>query len=232
MPDYTNLNQKFRNHYEKTKLQGEQLVKKYEKETKVRCRIFRPSTIAGKLIENVKGEIYKFDVFYGWAYFFLKYKAKEYKNNLNSIYDENMIMNARIAINNAAGLNIVPVDFAAKVLYQVCKQDIAGDYFHLVSDQETSHKLYLGKILEILNITGFSFVEGIPTDLNAFERFYYKTVDSVFTPYIHQKEINFNTDNLQELYAQQNLYCPVINEENLKILLGFAKTKNFGLVMK
>ena len=68
-----------------------------------------------------------------------------------------------------------------------------------------------------------------PEDLNAEERFYYKTVGDIFTPYIHQDAINFNVDNLQDLYAQEDLRCPEINEENLKHLLSFAKSKNFGL---
>lgn len=158
-PDYTKLDQPFRNHYEKTKLQGELLVKEYQKSTGVRCRIFRPSIIVGKLMENVKGEICKYDTIYGWAYFFLKWKLKNQSDIIHTVYDNNVEVNLRIAVNSTTGLNLVPVDFAAKMMYQVCKQDLNGDYFHLVNAQETNNALVARKILELFNITGYELVK-------------------------------------------------------------------------
>ena len=231
-PDYTNINQSFRNHYEKTKLQGEILVKEYQKSTGVRCRIFRPSIIVGKLIENIKGEVSKFDTIYGWAYFFLKWKIKNESNLVDSVYDKNVNVNLRVALNTTTGLNLVPVDFVAKMLYQVCKQDLEGDYFHLVNNQETNNEFAIGKIFELFNISGYELVDSIPENLNPLENFYYKTIGNVFTPYITQKEIKFNTDNLQEISKQQNLYCPEINDNNIQILLDYAKSKNFGVKME
>ena len=231
-PDYTNINQSFRNHYEKTKLLGELLVKEYQQKTGVRCRIFRPSIIIGKLIENIKGEICKFDTIYGWAYFFLKWKANYQSSDINTVYDKNVSVDLRIALNTTTGLNMVPVDFVAKMMYQVCKENLEGDYFHLVNNQETNNALTLKKIFELFNITGYKIVKSIPENLNSLESFYYKTIGNVFTPYVTQKEINFNTDNLQEIYAQQNLSCPAVDENNLQVLLNYAKSKNFGLTMK
>lgn len=230
-PDYTNLNQNFRNHYEKTKLQGELLVRDYQKRSGVTCRIFRPSTISGKLLEDKKGEIYKFDVFYSCAHFFLKLKQRSYTGNIDNIYDEKVEMNIRIAVNFNAGLNIVPVDFASKVLYHVCKNDIEGSYFHLVNNEETSTTSYLGQIMKMLNITGYEFVDEIPEDLNPLEKFFYKSIGRIFTPYFIQDEINFATTNLQEFYTQQNLHCPKVDEENFQILLEYAKTRHFGLAV-
>jgi len=229
LPDYTNINQSFRNHYEKTKLQGELLVKEYQELTGVRCRIFRPSIIVGKLIENKKGEICKFDTIYGWAYFFLKWKTKDESAIIDAVYDKNVNVNLRIALNTTTGLNLVPVDFVAKMLYQVCKQNIKGDYFHLVNNQETNNAMAIKKIFELFNITGYDLVETIPENLNSLESFYYKTIGNVFTPYITQGKMDFNTDNLKEISAQQNLYCPEVTGNNLQILLDYAKSKNFGL---
>lgn len=229
-PDYSNINQSFRNHYEKTKLQGELLVRKYQELTGVRCRIFRPSIIVGKLIENTKGEVSKFDTIYGWAYFFLKWKIKNEANVTTSVYDKNVTVKLRIALNTNTGLNLVPVDFVAKMMYQVCKTDLKGDYFHLVNNQETNNAFAIKKIFKLFNITGYELVDSIPEDLNPLESFYYKTIGSIFTPYITQKEIIFNTDNLNEIYTQQNLQCPEINDDNLQLLLDYAKSKNFGLM--
>ncbi|MCP4521319.1 MAG: NAD-dependent epimerase/dehydratase family protein [Cytophagales bacterium] len=232
-PDHSNINQGFRNHYEKTKLQGELLVKEYEKNTGVKCRIFRPSTISGNLLENKKGTIYKFDVFYAAASYFLRLKMKIHSDvkDLNLIYEKETKLNLRVLVNLNAGLNIVPADFVSKILYQVCKQDIDGDYFHLVNNQETKHHFYLNEILKMLNITGCTFVDTLPQDLSPDEEFYYKTIGKILTPYIHQEEMNFDVSNLQSLYQDQKINCPEIDKKNFEILLNFAKSKNFGVTI-
>lgn len=231
-PDYVNMDQTFRNPYERSKLQGELLVKEYEKKQGVPCRIFRPSTIGGRLLENNKGGIPKFDVFYAWAAFFLRWKMKTSCEYLEDLYDKKTTFDVRIAINESAGLNIVPVDFAAKVMYQVAARNIEGTHFHLVNNQETRHNFYLKTLLESFNIDGFKFVDQKPADLNKLESFYYKTVGDIFTPYIGQEAIDFNIDNLKALYDEVNLSCPAINDENFDTLIAFAKEKNFGLPVK
>ena len=47
-PTDVDLHQKFRNPYEKTKLQAEILFREYAYRRKTKCYIFRPSTIAGR----------------------------------------------------------------------------------------------------------------------------------------------------------------------------------------
>ncbi len=227
-PDYTNLDQEFRNPYEKSKLQGEILVRAFQLRTGIKCRIFRPSTICGRLIEQKKGAINKFDIFYGWAAFFLRWKMKSL-NHIEDIYSNTLETDLRITVHKNAGLNIVPVDFCAKVLYQVCIQNIEGGYFHLVNEVETPHEFYLTRLLEAINLSGFSFVNSIPNNLSSLENFYHKTIGTIFEGYLIQNTIRFNTSNLQDLYKRLNLYCPPIDEENFNYLVGYAKSKNFGI---
>ncbi|WP_378186840.1 SDR family oxidoreductase [Aquimarina sp. W85] len=227
-PDYTNMDQEFRNPYEKSKLEGELLVHEFAKKTGIRYRIFRPSTISGRLLEQKKGAINKFDVFYGWVAYFLKWKLPKLQN-VENLYTEEIASDIRIAINKNAGINIVPVDFAAKVLYNVCKHNIAGQNFHLVGEEETPHEYFLTNLLKDIAVTDFSFVKAIPTDPNPFEQHYYATVGAIFTGYLVQDPIYFKTDNLQDLYKKLNLECPKINDENLAHLVSYAKSKNFGI---
>lgn len=228
-PDYTNTKVGFRNHYEKTKLQGELLVNAYQNETGVRCRIFRPSIIVGKLMEDLKGEICKFDTIYGWAFFFLKWKLKNVCSSISSVYSKQVQLPIRIAINTFSGLNLVPVDFAAKMLYKICKLNLNGTYFHLVNNEETNNALVLKKIFELFSISGYELVKEVPKNLNALENFYYKTIGNIFTPYVTQESMNFNTDNLLDIPANEQIYCPVVEENALEILLNYAKSKNFGI---
>jgi nucleoside-diphosphate-sugar epimerase len=111
-PDYINLNQGFRNPYERSKLETEVLVRERSKETGLKCKFFRPSTISGRLMEDPAGSANKFDVFYSWAAFFLHLKTKQ----LDAIdYSTPVTLDARILFNPYSGLNIVPADYAAKV---------------------------------------------------------------------------------------------------------------------
>lgn len=68
-PDYINPKVVFRNHYEKTKLISEMLVRDFERKSNVRCLYFRLSIVCGRLITKPYGVMYKFDVFYDWLVF-------------------------------------------------------------------------------------------------------------------------------------------------------------------
>ena len=229
-PDYVNLNQGFRNPYERVKLEAEIGVREFQKETGIKCRYFRPSTICGRLMEHELGATPKFDVFYLWAAFFLRWKMKLLNNETSlDVYETPLEMDLRFWGNREAGLNIVPVDYVVKAMWEVCKQNAHGESFHLVGDREALHFNYTADILEWLNITGPTFVDEEPTNLNRLESFYYKTVGKIFMPYAIQDPIYFLTENLTAVTTQANLTCPPIDHENLQILLNYAKKHQFGL---
>jgi len=123
------------------------------------------------------------------------------------------------------------VDYVVKAMWEVCKQNAPGESFHLVGDQETLHFDYSVGILDWLNITGPTFVDEEPTNLNRIESFYYKTVGKIFMPYATQDPIHFLTDNLTAVTTTANLTCPPIDTQNLQILLNYAKKHQFGLSM-
>jgi nucleoside-diphosphate-sugar epimerase len=137
-PDCINSNESFRNPYERSKLLAELRVREFASNTGIQCRYFRPSIICGKLIENHIGETNKFDVFYAWAAFFLHLKLGT-KPNWTDRYGENCDLPIRICCSPASGLNIVPADFAAKLMWQTCLQGHAETSFHLVNDQESGN---------------------------------------------------------------------------------------------
>lgn len=228
MPDYINLNEGFRNPYEKSKLEAEILFRNFAKDKKLKHKIFRPATICGRLIENPIGSINKFDVFYGWAAFFLRYKLKHIKS-ISNLYSESFNMPIRLAINKKSGLNIVPADFAGKIIYSVFARDEKDVSYHLANDKETPHSLYIDQILTGLNISGYSFVDKEPSDQSVIEKFHYKTVGQIFAPYTLSNSITFDVSNLKPLQRKIALECPPVNEENFSKLLKFAIKHNFGL---
>jgi nucleoside-diphosphate-sugar epimerase len=228
-PDFSNINQGFRNPYEQIKLEAELVVQEFQQKTGIRCRYFRPSTISGRLLEKELGATPKFDVFYLWAAFFLRWKMKMVGNDMTQLYETPVEMACRYWGNRQAGLNIVPVDFVVKGMVEICMQNAPGDSFHLANSQETPHELYTAVILDALNINGPQFVDKMPKNLNRLESFYYKTVGKLFMPYAIQEPINFLPTNTTHIFNNADLTCPAVDENDLYILLDYAKKQLFGL---
>lgn len=223
-PTYTNFEQEFRNYYEKTKLKAEVVVKENLKN--IPYKIFRPSTISGRLIEGRLGSTPKFDVFYSWGAFFLRYKEKLLKK-INAM-DDVLNVDFRFCASKNSGLNIVPADFVAKSIYDISLHDKRqNESYHLVNQEETPHSMYLMMLLETMNIKGASMVDKIPANQNSLEKFYYKTVGKIFTPYIAKDPMLFDTSNIS---YNKPLSCPEVNKDRFLILMDYAKSKNFGLL--
>ena len=216
----------FRNPYENSKLQAELLVRQFEKEYQIPSYIFRTSILAGRLIEKNIGQIHKYDVFYGWTQFFIKTQESLLPNGVD-IYSTPVQMNIRIMGSAKSTLNIIPADYAAKASIEIMSKEIIKySSFHLVNTHETE---FIKPILKFLNIQGYSFVNEIPSELNKIEKLYYRSVGRLFNDYMQNEgEVYFNYDSLIES-LNGNVVCPRINEDQLLVLLEYAKKNNFGL---
>ena len=227
-PDYVNLRETFRNYYEESKLIAEDYFRKYAIEKKLKYRVFRPVGICGRLIEKPIGSICKYDLFYGWAAFFLKEKLKIH-GSFEGIYKKSTSLPIRITCNLEEGLNVVPADYAAKIIYAVCMYDDPGKSYHIINNKEIANKIYLPLILDELNIEDWGFIAEIPANKNHYEKLYYKTVGKIFTPYLIFRQGHFSDKNLANIYKKNSLRCPAINIGNTKKLLAYAKKHYFGL---
>jgi len=225
-PDLVNPSAQFRNPYEQTKLEAEIQVRRFAARSSTRCRYFRPSAICGRLLEQPRGAICKFDVFYAWAAFLLRLKRKQ--AGISDAADPG-VLDMRICYNRASGLNIVPADFAAKVMCSVCEQDDPGESYHLVNNAETPHELYIPQMLRTIGVSGVTHVPRIPEDQNGQEKLYYKSVGAFYTPYITCGEMRFDAGNLQHVLSRDGLSCPAIGHREFALLMAYAKLHDFGL---
>jgi hypothetical protein len=226
-PDYINFNQDFRNHYEYTKLLGEVLVREECSKIGLKFRVFRSSTICGRLIEGTLGSANKFDVFYAFAAFFTRLKSRTL--SLNEIYDKPMEINCRILYNQDSGLNIVPADYCAKVMNFICNQSLSGDSFYLTNEEEVLHSFYINKMLESVNVKGVVRADKIPSDPNQVESFYHKTIGNIFNPYVISKPMLFNHPEVEYILKENDIKCPEIDINNFNYLMEFAKKSNFNM---
>lgn len=222
-PDVIDFNVKFRNSYERRKLETEVMVREHCRKKGLRLRVFRPSTICGRLIEEPIGAVTKFDVFYAWVAWFLRLKIKSGIPS-GKLYETPLEVNLRTACRADSGLNIVPADYAAKVMYQVCIQNRPGNSYYLVHATEIPHYIYMKWMLDYIKIAGVSYVDNIPKDLNEIEKLYYKTVGGVFTGYISSAPMLFDVGNIS--FFEHRLS---IDKNKFETLLSYARRRAFGL---
>ena len=225
-PDYVNLDAKFRNSYEQTKLQAEVNVRQFCKENAINYIIHRPSIVCGRLIEPVLGLTYKFDIFYSCAAFLLNAKKLIHGDmSVEELLDTHMNIPMRVKYSSDSGLNIVPADYVAKAMVSTIFDDKYNKSVHLVNDEETLHSLYIPLVEKAVNASGSIRVDEEPKDKNIVERMYYRSVGRIFTPYITSKSMFFDKSNMEGI----DLECPKIDEEKFNILMNYARSKNFGL---
>ncbi len=231
LPDAVGFEQGFRNPYERSKLKAEVLVRQFCRDRGVRCRVFRPSTICGRLIEPPGGATSKFDVFYEWIAFFLRLKLRMLPAGADRYATESTLGRFRMCYKPTSGLNIVPADYAAKLMYQVWAQGSAGDSFHLVNDAETPHALYIDQLLATIRLSGIVQVPEVPTDPTKNEALYYRHVGLIYTPYVTSEPMVFDTATVEPARMAAGLACPPVDAAALATLIDFARPRDFGLML-
>nr|VFJ64687.1 MAG: Nucleoside-diphosphate-sugar epimerase [Candidatus Kentron sp. DK] len=225
-PDYVNLEANFRNSYERTKLQAEVNVRQFCKENAIDYLIYRPSIVSGRLMEEVLGLTYKFDIFYSCAALLL-YAKKVIHNDLSldKLLDVHVEIPMRAQYSNESGLNIVPVDYVAKVMMYTILEDVYNRSIHLVNGEETPHRVYIPLIEKAVNSSGVVRVDEEPKNKTIIEKMYYRSFGKMFTPYITGKSMYFDTSNIDNIKIE----CPKVDEKGFNTLMEYAKSRNFGL---
>lgn len=218
----------FRNPYERSKLEAEMLVREaYAKGRLKQVKVFRPATICGRLLEPMAGQTNKFDIFYAWLAFFLRLKFKMLGR---ADYEHYAELDIRVCFNPAAGLNVIPADYAAKALIEVARSDAKEQDFHLAAPRESSNQAGIPLMFDFIKVALPPFVSHIPEALTSLERLYYeKSVGKIYTPYISSPTMNFDVESLWACLPESFPNCPLAEGANLITLLQFARQHNFGI---
>jgi nucleoside-diphosphate-sugar epimerase len=227
-PDYVNGGEGFRNPYEETKLRAEIAVRRFARERGQQCRYFRPSIICGRLMELPLGSICKFDVFYSLAVFLYRLKLQVLRDPRGAL-EMPLHLDLRVNCSPGGSLNIVPVDYVAKAIYEVCLTGGRAGSYHVVNDRETPHRVLFPLILDALNVHGVHLTEGLPEDPNRQEALLYRTVGAVFGPYVEAGPMLFDTSSLAEALRSTGLRCPPVDARTFPMLMAYAREQAFGL---
>lgn len=200
----------YRNFYEASKHAAEKYLVKAGKTSAIPIQILRPSVLGGNIFDKPNFFISKYMVFYLFAKFFHKSTSSD---------------TVRIQANTDSKLNIIPTDYAAKVITKVFDTHISQ--LNIVNSTGTNIFNGITKILETVNFKSFKLTQELMDTASEFEssleQFYYETIGVHLTPYLTSIPQEWDTTLLESI-----LPLPKYNlEEYLVATVEFAKSNGF-----
>ncbi|OHD36585.1 MAG: hypothetical protein A2015_02890 [Spirochaetes bacterium GWF1_31_7] len=206
---YDNSCDAFRNPYEhyKNKLENE-IINLCGSQNRP-YQILRPSVVCGRMLETPLYYTTKFDVIYGWTKFFWSLKQRGVNETV------------RVRVGSETRLNIVAVDYIAKVVSEVYNDD-SVEFLNIVSERSDSNRCFYKTMLNAMGIDNFIFVDDIPADQTMVERTYYKLYDKVYGPYNNSISNEYDTAHLKSVIPDSMRTPPDYGQ-----LAVFAMNHNF-----
>jgi nucleoside-diphosphate-sugar epimerase len=208
-----NFEPKHRNAYENAKFYSESFIAEECKKIGLPFQILRPSVIGGKML-GVENQYFipKYMVFYLLAKFFhFTSQRKSEQENIRFIVNEDTV------------LNIIPVDYVAKVIVNTFdKGDI--EQLNIVNYKSFNVVDGLQLIMREVGYTNFTLIQN-PLDFkykNAIEKLYYETIGKHLSPYFTTAANEYDTTLLNSI-----LEIPTLDQEAFTNMIRYAKRNNF-----
>jgi nucleoside-diphosphate-sugar epimerase len=202
-----------RNAYENAKFHSENFIADQCKAIGLPYQILRPSVIGGKMLGAENNYfISKYMVFYLLAKFF--HFTAQRRNDQE---------NVRFIINETTGLNIIPVDYVAKVIVKTFERnDILQ--LNIVNDKSFNFAKGLQLIMKEVGYTNFTLIKNT-VDFeykNTIEKLYYESIGKHLKPYFITPPNEYDTVLLNSI-----LEIPQIDNNAFTNMIRYAKLNNF-----
>ena len=211
--NYHNKEPKYRNFYEASKHAAEKFLRIEGNKLGVEIQILRPSVLGGNIFQDSKYFISKYMVYYLVGKFFHNNPLVKGKS-------------IRLALNSETGLNIVPVDYVAKVIATVFTKNI--EQLNIVQRKSTNVLNGMKRIIDTVGFKDYTFVNTsddhfVPEAKNKLEEIYYNTIGLHLKKYITSSPYEFDTSLLESIVPM-----PLYNiEEYLTHTIEYAKNNKF-----
>jgi nucleoside-diphosphate-sugar epimerase len=202
-----------RNAYENAKFHSENFIAQECKKINLPFQILRPSVIGGKMlgIENPYF-ISKYMVFYLLAKFF--HFTSQRKGDQE---------NVRFIVNEDTVLNIIPVDYVAKVIVNTFERDDI-EQLNIVHHKSFNMANGLQLIMKEVGYTNFTLIQN-SLDFaykNTIEKLYYESIGKHLNPYFTTAANEYDTTLLNSI-----LEIPKLDQEAFTNMIRYAKLNNF-----
>ena len=213
--DFHNLDfiPEHRNAYENAKFHSENYVVDQCKSLGLPYQILRPSVIGGKMLGKESNYfIPKYMVFYLLAKFFHFTSQRKGEQE-----------NVRFIINDETGLNIIPVDYVAKVIVNTFERaDI--EQLNIVNTKSFNMVSGLQLIMKEVGYTNFTLIQN-SLDFkykNTIEKLYYESIGKHLNPYFTTAANEYDTTLLNSI-----LEIPKLDQEAFTNMIRYARLNNF-----
>jgi nucleoside-diphosphate-sugar epimerase len=213
--DFHNLDftPEHRNAYEDAKFHSENFIARECKVLGIPFQILRPSVIGGKMLGNENNYfIPKYMVFYLLAKFFHFTSQRKGEQE-----------NVRFIINEETGLNIIPVDYVAKVIVNTFERDDI-EQLNIVNDKSFNIVKGLQLIMKEVGYTNFTLIQNT-LDFkykNTIEKLYYESIGKHLKPYFITNANEYDTTLLNSI-----LEIPKLDHEAFTNMIRYAILNNF-----
>jgi nucleoside-diphosphate-sugar epimerase len=213
--DFHNLDFKpeHRNAYEDAKFHSENFIAQECKRLGLPFQILRPSVIGGKMLGNENNYfIPKYMVFYLLAKFFHFTSQRKGEQE-----------NVRFIINEETGLNIIPVDYVAKVIVNTFERDDI-EQLNIVNNKSFNIVKGLQLIMKEVGYTNFTLIQNT-LDFkykNTIEKLYYESIGKHLKPYFITNANEYDTTLLNTI-----LEIPKLDHEAFTNMIRYAILNNF-----
>ena len=217
--DELDVGQEFRNQYEVSKFESEQLVEKadcFQSKT-----IYRPGVVVG---DSKSG----YTSTYHGLFLYLRLFAMlipQQQTNEDGVIETPI----RLPMNGDEPRNLVPVDWVSKTIaHLVSTPEAHGRTYHLVPDKCTTPREVVDCCYEYFNSSGVEFC-GTDADRQAENEFAQTLFEniSIYASY-ETSDPQFDKSNVNK-YAG-HLVCPAIDKQMIFRFLEFGKQNNWGKV--
>ena len=208
-----NFEPEHRNAYENAKFASENFIATACKKIGLPFQILRPSVIGGNMLtpENPYF-ISKYMVFYLLAKFF--HFTSQRKGDQE---------NVRFIINHDTVLNIIPVDYVAKVIVSVFqREDI--EQLNIVHNKSFNMANGLKLIMKEVGYSNYTLIENIKdfTYQNTIEKLYYESIGKHLSPYFTAAANEYDTEMLNQILA-----IPSLDDDAFTNMIRYAKKQHF-----
>ena len=229
-PDDDDPEGQFHNPYQRSKADGERMVRAWaQARSDMELIVVRPATIGGRLLTAPRAHVTKFDVFLAWAKGMMRLKGM-FAGGLRTSHGKRIDIPMRLTMHPTAGLNIVPTDWVAKCLVVTAlDDDLRHCSYHLANHASTPHNMYVRQIIDAVGIGGVTFQDHRPTDMSMLESVYHERLGWVFADYVEHPELSFDVASQAELEEKAGVRCPPVDAQAFADLLGYGHERHYGL---
>ncbi|RTY92015.1 NAD-dependent epimerase/dehydratase family protein [Flavobacterium sp. RSP46] len=202
-----------RNAYENAKFHSENFIAQECKKIGLPFQILRPSVIGGKMLGTENPYfISKYMVFYLLAKFFHFTSQRKGEQE-----------NVRFIVNEDTVLNIIPVDYVAKVIVNTFQRDDI-EQLNIVHHKSFNMADGLQLIMREVGYTNFTLIQN-SFDFkykNTIEKLYYESIGKHLNPYFTTAANEYDTTLLNSI-----LEIPKLDQEAFTNMIRYAKLNNF-----